>query len=306
MKKVRFLLAFTLLLSLCIFPAFAEIKQVSIPELKLKVTPPEDWAVFTRKTRSSDPNILKYNIDKNTLIQYYKQNDIYLAAYLPDMPEIRITGVSNRSALDVFNLQKYAKTKDTAVTELTQKIVKDLAAAGMEITKTEQLSLPQALFLKLSGAYRAGDQSGAILQYLTFVNGNAVTLYFFSDEKTLPADTAAVLETMVKSVEFTKIYANIDELKADTKKQSNPLLLFLLPALCALLLPAAFRILGKRLPARFSLPLLLVNTAFLLLLSFGALYLFGYAFSWTPLWAVLLASCIGYPLLPKEAEKRKK
>lgn len=220
LKKLFILTISIILLIFISVSAYAQGNTYDVEELNLKITAPDGWIALTRTLEEDDINLQKLGVDKQALVDFLLQSNIYANFMTEDQTlEIIVTMVQNKDVQKVFdfnelNDKQLKEFADAMVGMDSDEIINAIdeqsdvaveAYSDISISGYDKYKHEQATFVVLENHKEINGVPVCGKQYITTINGHmiSVSLNSIGSEVTDEADQA--LKDTVDSIAFTKV-----------------------------------------------------------------------------------------------------
>lgn len=222
MKKCALVLAVLLLAAL--LPVGAAAETWTGEDFTFEV--PDGFYQFTPSTPQDDPSWALAGVgDVDAKLKEFNEMNV-LAEFLP------------KEAGKSFSLQKKASDYSESVFDLRlldeegrEKVLDDIISSNSDRLKLEKTWFPSGGYLfyrvqlDLAPEEDGGSNEAHELIYGTIINGYALNFHMYSSEGAIAAEEAALLEDVVRSVQFTRI---LDKPEPDPREAQGALLVLVL------------------------------------------------------------------------------
>lgn len=205
MKIKNGMLVAMLMLLLFAWPVSAqgERNTYAVSELELEITLPEGYNyVLTRELSEDDPDFAELGLTKE---QLFADDSVYLEALSEDRDaEIIVTMLKNEWSQMYYDFNDLSEEDLAELADIC--LMSEDSAVAMEY---ETFGLfdgnEQAQFLKAVGTFSGKESSGATVQYVTVLNGEAYTFTFNFVGDGVSPEQESMTEEVVSSVSFDKV-----------------------------------------------------------------------------------------------------
>lgn len=185
--------------------AIASTDTYQIKELDLSVSIPNIYTVFTRNTKSNDPNFADFGLKKGDLQTYFETNNIYLNAisnYFNE--EIVVTMSTAESPISDLNL-----FSSTELNIWFSTLKEQYEAFGVSVSDMSIYNHYQAKFIKIY--FNEVSTSTYGLQYYTIYNNRAMNFTLRSYSKEIKPIQETTMKTIIDSIEYNTLPKTIEK-----------------------------------------------------------------------------------------------
>ncbi len=172
-----------------------------LDELGMNISIPSNMIVFTQNIPKDDPNIELYGLDRDALIEQYKNGNIYLNAISEDTTyEIVITKATNDGLKELSDMNTLSNEELSSFLKELKTLYK---SNGITYQKSNFHQHTQVKFIKIFFE-RSGQENDTVysIQYYTVINGNAVNITLHSYNNPISSSMEELLSQIVDSAEF--------------------------------------------------------------------------------------------------------
>ena len=235
MKKIFNIFITVFLLFSCTNFVYADNLSYNLDDLSLVISISENFIVLTRDIEENHPYLLEKDIDIESLMQQFEDNHIYLDAIDDEKGiDIVVTMLENYEIYSIFDFNTYKHREleefaDNLLSMDTQDIISTAKQEGdVVISDTQNASLEKYYISKRSEATfivfeTQIEHNGTLVfgrQFTTVINGQGINITLHSYKSEISLEHIDILNTIVNSIEFTKIEDKIKK-KAETISQPS-------------------------------------------------------------------------------------
>ncbi len=205
-KLLRIIIGLLLLFSIQ-KNAFAVVdKSYNIKKIDIKLTIPSNLIVFTQDTSPDDTSFSNFGLDGYSLIESFKNSNIYLNAISnDDFYEIVVTmleydgskKISDFRRYNAYELRSFAKDMDSLAADY-----KNITFLNYELYEHSQAKFI-VFNIKQPDGY-CGTAYGK--QYFTIIGGRAINITLHSYNEAISTTQNNLIEEVVDSIEFGASY----------------------------------------------------------------------------------------------------
>lgn len=208
MKKVLSVVFAVFILIATVLPSASALSEpVNVPELNLELSAPDGWYVFTRNTDAEDPVFDAFEgIDKEYMDRFFEQGSIYYNAIEREtaMTEIVVAMFPEEEIFDWSDFVE--KAYDEFAKEfMTADTTSAADAEDVEYSDYEMVEHPQCTLMKLHGRILGDAEQTSLVHYITIVNGQYISIMFFSYNGTLSSADERMFDKILQSMRFTEV-----------------------------------------------------------------------------------------------------
>ncbi len=180
----------------------------NIEKIDMIITIPSRLIVFTQDSPPNDPNFSYLGLDGYSLIQSYKDSNIYLNA-ISDFAndgvyEIVVTMLEYDGSKEISDFRRYS---DSELKSLVDEVINSLTADNITFLSYDLYEHSQAKFVALNIKQPDGYGGTAYgKQYYTILGGRAINITLHSYEGALSTAQKNLVKQVVDSVEFGASY----------------------------------------------------------------------------------------------------
>lgn len=168
----------------------------ALPELDMELSIPDELAVFTRELDASAPNLSKFGLDKDTLLDHMISSSIYLNAIDADA-SFEVTVTMTEVELPDFNL-----LSDIELSSMMSSLDSLYQEIGYSYLGSEIYQNHQSKFVKINFTQSLGDTTVYSLQYYTVRANKAINITLHSYTGEIASAQQALLHEIVDSAVF--------------------------------------------------------------------------------------------------------
>lgn len=175
-------------------------EKFTIEELGLTVVIPAGLSTLTQDIAEDDPLLETLGIDRDTLLEYYIENNIYLNSLPQGITyEVVISCVEDTTIALMKDL-RYASEDDMDV--FIDGLIEGFESVGSTYISSETYTHPQAKFMKIYSESSVSGVTTQTVQYYTVVDGKGISIVLSSYSGEITDEMEAELREIVDSAEF--------------------------------------------------------------------------------------------------------
>lgn len=232
-KLISLLCALFLFSSLFAAPVRAE-SSVTITELGLDLTLPDELYFITRELPPGDPAWEMFDLPRDEMIRQLADNSFYLFAFPGGLDyTITLSVKASEEQEKIFDFNLYPDDEIMALwnsEELNEELDEQLEFEGVSLSDVRVHQSPEAKYLVFSADIAEEGSSGHLYQYTTVYNGRAYSLSVISLGEAAAESYDEVLCRIADSVHFhEKLKPSVSTYAEEQSKESPLRAAFNLP-----------------------------------------------------------------------------
>lgn len=199
-RRILVIITAFLMSIFCITVIAAGTKTWDLDVVGISIDIPDDYVVFTRDTRSNDPNLEKYGFTKKDMDEILQAGNSYLDAW--DENINREIVVSMQVSSSTVN---YDEVSESLLSAMKSVLEEQYSSAGATVLQSEVYKHRQTSFLRFNYETKENGTSVYHIQYFTVSGGKDISIILHLYSGRITTESESFFKDIIDSIELHEI-----------------------------------------------------------------------------------------------------